>query len=101
MPRATGPKKVRIPGSNTWVVEGSPEALELRDAQRAAAAAAVVDEGDEVDEYDLGPLPERPVRAPEPQESFPHYYHPYYRNIRVRPGRKDALKWINGIIYPK
>lgn len=109
MPRAQvkGPKKVRIPGTNRWVVEGSPEALELRDDLRAAATVATEDGPDEFDESgweatsELGVRPEPVAPEPPPLVAPPHYYHAFYPNLRVKRGRKDALRWRGGVIYPK
>jgi hypothetical protein len=105
-----GPKKVRVPGTNRWVIEGTPEALELRDDIRAAqrAAVAVVDEGpDEFDESgweavsDLGPRPEPAPKPPPSDAPDVIYYHAYYRNLRVKRGRKDAVRWRNGAVWVK
>lgn len=107
MPRPKGPKKVRIPGTNKWVVEGSPAEMAAR---VQALNAAPPDPAPEVDEFDesgweeaseLGARPEPAPVVPAVEHEIPHYYHAYLPHLRVRRGRKNALRWRGGVIYPR
>lgn len=107
MPRQKGPKKVRIPGTNRWVVKGSPEEMAATVARAGALNPSPPPVPDDFDESgweeasDLGARPEPTPKAPEPEHDIPHYYHAYMPHLRVRRGRKNALRWRGGVIYPR
>lgn len=96
MPKVKGPKKVRIPGTNRWVIADSPG------QQPRANGQQPVDEFDESGgeaDSGLGERPE-PVAPPPAEAGIPHYYHAYMPHLRVKRGRKDALRWMGGVIHP-
>lgn len=97
--RKTGQaRKVRVPGTNRWVTEAELVRMQAARAGAEAEADAFDESGWEA-ESPLGPRPEPPP-APPPAEDRPHYYHAYLPHLRVRRGRKDALRWRGGVIYP-
>lgn len=100
MPRkSTGPKKVRIPGTNQWVTEAELEALQAEET--SAPEEDLNPEWALGSVSDLGERPEPQPKTPEPTYDIPHYYHAFMPNLWVKRGRRDALRWRGGVINPR
>ena len=94
-----GPKKVRIPGTNQWYVPSdlpAPEAIEeeptvLADpAQRLAAGDA-----------ELAALIGRNTIEPRDRTSFEPWFHPWLRNVEIRPTHNTAIRYVNYEFVPR
>jgi hypothetical protein len=126
--RTTGPKKVRIPGTNQWVlpdeipapppttpVDEMPADF-LADVERVIAEAkdGAVWHAEPPDEDDVPPEFAEPVyvnpdlgERPEPEpvvvdtRTYPHYWHAWMPHLTVKRGRKDQVRFKGGIYQPR
>jgi hypothetical protein len=105
--RTTGPAKVRIPGTNQWVLPAE-EPVVPEEVPVEEIVVAVELEDDVPPEFaepvyvnpDLG---ERPEPAPVVVETQPytHYWHAWLPNLTVKRGRKDQVRFKGGIYTPR